>query len=252
MTKYLLPVMAAWFGLNVLSASPAHAEGLSKVQGDAILQELRTIRVLLQRQQIQARQPQRPTRPAIRGKVSTKGSPYLGKKHAPVTLVEFTDYQCPFCKRFFDATFAQLKKEYIDTGKLRFVSRNLPLPFHPFAEGAALAAACAGDQGRSKYWKMRNILFTHSQALQADRIQGYAKDMGLNMKHFNACVESKKHLKKIQKDVADARALGISGTPSFLLAKGSGDVVEGEGLVGAQPFAVFDARIKALLNSKKQ
>ncbi len=234
--------------------SSAHSEGLSKQQGDAMLQELRTIRVLLQQQQIrnqQGRMPSPAVRPVLRGKVSIKGSPYLGKKRAPLTLVEFTDYQCPYCKRFYDNTFAQLKKVYIDTGKVRFVSRNLPLPFHPFAEGAALAAACAGDQGKKKYWRMRDTLFSHSPALQADKVLGYAKELGLNMKRFNRCVDSKKHLKKIRQDMADARAISITGTPSFLLAKGSGDVVEGEKLVGAQPFAVFDARIKALLNSPK-
>jgi len=240
-------------GLLFVCLAPvsAQTEGLSKEQGDAILQELRNIRTLLQQQQVRA-QPQRPAAPVVqRGKVSSKGSPALGKSDAPLTLVEFTDYQCPYCKRFYDSTFAQLKKEYIDTGKLRFVSRNLPLPFHPFAEGAALAAACAGDQDKDKYWKMRDALFSHSTELQADKVQGYAKELGLNMQRFNKCVESKKHLKKIEADMAAARAIGITGTPSFLLARGSGDEVEGEKLIGAQPFAAFDARIKALLNSPK-
>jgi len=229
----------------------AMAEGLSKEQGDAILQELRNIRTLLQQQQLRAQQPQqRPTAPVVvkRGKVSVKGSPYLGRKNAPLTLVEFTDYQCPYCKRFYDQTFDELKKAYIDTGKVRFVSRNLPLQFHPYAEGAALAAACAGDQGKANYWKMRDSLFSHSPALQGDQVQGYAKELGLNMKSFNRCVESKKHRNRIQQDMADARSIGITGTPSFLLGKGD-DVIEGEKLVGAQPFAAFDARIKALLNS---
>jgi len=252
MKRLIVVAFLICMGVVAYGVMPAQAEGLSKEQGDSILQELRTIRVLLQQQQIRAQQRQMPQparKPVLRSKVSTKGSPYLGKKNAPLTLVEFTDYQCPYCKRFYDNTFAQLKKTYIDTGKVRFVSRNLPLPFHPFAEGAALAAACAGDQGKRKYWKMRNTLFSHSPALQTGQIQGYAKAMGLNMKRFNKCVKGKKHLKKIQQDMADARAIGITGTPSFLLAKGSGDVVEGEKLVGAQPFSVFDARIKALLNS---
>lgn len=237
--------------VSASSVPMAMAEGLSKEQGDQILQELRNIRLLLQQQQMRA-QPQRLAKPVVtRGKVNTKGSPYLGRKNAPITLVEFTDYQCPYCKRFYDNTFEQLKKAYIDTGKLRFVSRNLPLPFHPYAEGAALAAACAGDQGKVNYWKMRDTLFSHSPALQSDQVEGYAKELGLNMRSFNKCVADKKHLDRIKQDMEDAKAIGITGTPSFLLSSGSGDVVEGEKLVGAQPFAAFDARIKALLQSPK-
>jgi len=236
--------------LIVAIPGAAFAEGISREQGDEILKELKQIRGLLQQQQLRP-QKQRAAPAVQRGKVSVKGSPYLGKKSAPLTLVEFTDYQCPYCKRFYDATFAQLKKAYIDTGKLRFVSRNLPLPFHPFAEGAALAAACAGDQGKENYWKMREALFFHSPKLQPEQVRGYAKELGLSMKRFNTCLENKTHLKKIEQDMADARSVGITGTPSFLLARGSGDIVEGEKLVGAQPFAVFDERIKALLNADR-
>lgn len=229
-----------WFGMAIM---PVQAEGMTREQGDAILKELQTIRALLQQGPKQARQ-QKPSAPA-RVKVSSTDGVSFGNPKAPLILVEFTDYECPFCKRFYDTTFAEIKKKYIDTGKLRFISRNLPLPFHKYAGNAALAAACAGDQG--KYWQMRKSIFGNPKQMQMEHLSAYAKDNGLNVKQFDTCMTKKTHSAKIQKDVADAQAIGITGTPSFVLAKSDGHVVEGEKLIGALPLATFEAKIKALL-----
>ena len=246
MNRVLLVVGFICFGL---AATPVLAEGMSKQQGDEILKELKSIRVLLEKNQNQAKQPPQAAEVLKRVKASTTEGVALGSKKAPLVLIEFTDYQCPYCKRFYDTTFAELKKNYIDTGKLRFISRNLPLPFHKHAEDAALAAACANDQG--KYWQMRQSIFANPQQLQPENLSVYARDNGLSVKRFDMCMEKKTHIKKIQKDMADARAIGISGTPSFVLARNSGKIVEGEKVVGAQPFAAFSHHIESLLKQAK-
>ena len=105
--------------------------------------------------------------------------PFLGKADAPLTLVMFTDYQCPFCSRFETQTLPEIKKQYIDTGKLRFVVRDLPLPFHPNAPKAAEAAHCAEEQG--KYWELREKLVNNGDKLDAKLLPDYAKQVGLDV-----------------------------------------------------------------------
>lgn len=180
-------------------------------------------------------------------KVTTKGGVTLGKKNAPVTIVEFTDYQCPFCKRFMDSTFLEIKKKYIDTGKVKFVSRNMPLPFHKEAQSAAEAVMCTGEQSKKKYWKMRDIVFNNPRALSEEDLLNYGAELSLNMAKFSQCIKSKKHLTQINKDMADARSIGITGTPSFIIAPSNGTELTGELIIGAQGFSAFDTVIKKML-----
>ena len=218
----------------------AGSEGISKELGEAILAELRQIRALLERQQ-----PAAPPAPvAETAKVSAAGFS-IGRADAPLTLVEFADYQCPFCRQFQTTVYEKLKKNYIDTGKLRFISRDLPLEFHSNASAAANASRCAGDQ--NQFWLMRETLIAHADKLEQDAIAGYAKAVGLNMDQFGACVASGKYISSIRDDVAEATAAGIGGTPSFILGRTSAATVEGTKLTGAQPYEVFDKALIALL-----
>jgi len=225
-------------------------EGMTKKQGDAILKELRQIKALLEKQQRQAPAQAKGAAPeAVDATVGVE-SPTLGNKNAPLTLVEFTDYECPYCKRFYDAAFSQLKKNYIDTGKLKFVSRNLPLPFHKNARSAAQAALCAGDQG--KYWEMRNVIFKNSRALGGSQLSDYARDLNLDMKKFDTCLSSNKHAGKIDADVKEANSVGISGTPSFVLGKTvTKGKMKGEKIIGAQPYGAFEEKIESMLTEVK-
>ncbi len=228
-------------------------EGMSKDQADAILLELRQIRQLLQNQQTANAQANRPAAAAPAAAPSDKvkmavsqGWYSLGRADAPVTMVEFTDYQCPFCRRFESDSFAQLKKDYIDTGKVRFVSRDLPLEFHPNAAPAAQAARCAGEQ--NKFWEMHDAIMKDSSTdLSADAILSYGQKVSLDMPLFKACVGEKKFTESIKKDTADAGTLGISGTPSFVIGKTASDSIDGVRIVGAVPYTVFDSAIKDLL-----
>jgi len=170
----------------------------------------------------------------------------LGKSDAPLTLVEFTDYQCPFCGRFEQNTFPEIKKNYIDTGKLRLIVRDLPLEgLHPFALKAAQSVHCAGDQG--KFWEMKDVVFRNQNRLDADSLAGYAKELSLNDDTFKSCMADGKHLKEIGDEARYAQSLGITGTPTFILGKTAGDSVEGLVIVGAQPLEAFSAAIDGML-----
>ena len=227
-------------------------EGMTKDQADAILTELKAIHQLLQTQQNTraAAAPAPAPAPSDKVKMSVGTGWYaMGREDAPVTMVEFTDYQCPFCRRFEADSFAQLKKEYIDTGKVRFVSRDLPLDFHPNAPAAAMAARCAGDQ--HKVWDMRDAMMLDTATdLGPDSILKYGQKTNLDMTAFRGCLSDKKYTSAIQKDTADAGTLGISGTPSFVIGKTAKDEIAGVRIVGAVPYSVFDSTIKDLLTAK--
>ena len=173
-------------------------------------------------------------------------APFLGRADAPVTLVEFSDYQCPFCQRFFATTLPTLKRDYIDTGKLRYVFRDFPLDVHAQARKAAEAAHCAGEQG--KYWEMHDALFRNQSALTPARLAEYARALGLDGSRFDQCLTSGRHTARIQRGLADGAAAGVQGTPGFVVGKTQpGDSVEGTSIRGAQPLETFRRIIEQLL-----
>jgi protein-disulfide isomerase len=217
----------------------------------AILEELKQIKQLLadQNKYINARAvaPQRQQQP-VAAKVKLKVDPSwhaLGSDNAPITVVEFADYQCPFCRKFQSDTYAQFKKELIDSGKVRFVSSDLPLPFHEHSMKAAEAARCAGDQG--KFWEMRDILMGTTADLADASIDKYAATLSLNADSFDACLKTDKYKKDIEQQAAAANQLSISGTPSFVIAKTAKDTLDGVTVVGALPYAAFQSQIDGLL-----
>jgi protein-disulfide isomerase len=215
---------------------------ITREQADQILDELRQIRQLLEQQVAagggKAAAPQR-------ARLHMEGAPMIGSKNAPVTLVEFSDYQCPFCQRFYLQVFSELKKDFIDTGKLRFYSRDLPLDqIHPNAMRAAQAARCAGDQGQ--FWALRDIMSAHPEALDMTSLVTDASQVKINPDAFKTCVETGKYKEAVQGDLLEAMKIGADGTPAFVLGKSTPDGVEGELIVGAQPYSVFQDKLKAL------
>lgn len=172
----------------------------------------------------------------------------LGKADAPVTVIEFSDFQCPFCKRFRDQTFDLLKTTYIDTGKVKFVYRDFPLSsIHPNAQKAAEAAECAGEQ--EKYFDMHDKIFAGlpvwgSAPNPADTFKQYAQELGLKKADFDSCLDSGKMASEVSKDLTDGSASGISGTPGFWIVGKDG---KGTQLSGAQPFPSFQAAVEAQL-----
>ena len=179
-------------------------------------------------------------------KVSVDDDPVLGDKNAPITLIEFSDYECPFCKRHFDQTYSQLKKDYIDTGKVKLVFRDLPLSFHdPMATYEAHAANCARDQGGdTSYFKFHDEIFkrttSNGNGLTKDAVVKIATDLNMDVNKLKTCADSDTHKQEVSKDLTDASAAGASGTPTFFIGKStSNGEIDGIKLVGAQPFSAF-------------
>jgi len=219
-------------------------ETITREQADAILNELRQIRSLLERQlannAAQAPKPPAPTR----AKLDLTGVNMLGSKNAPLTLVEFTDYQCPFCQRFHTTVFADLKKNYVDTGKLRFYSRDLPLDFHSNALRAAQAARCAAEQGQ--FWTLRDLMGANPDKLDMENLAGFAGTLKMDVPAFRSCVQSEKYKNAVQTDTLEAMKIGADGTPAFVIGRSTPEGVDGELMVGALPYPAFDEKLKSL------
>lgn len=202
-----------------------------------------------------AQAPTQPTQQAPTGpvKVASADAPVLGNKSAPLTLIEFSDYECPFCKRSFDQLLPELKKNYIDAGKLKLVYRNLPLPFHQNAHKEAEAALCARDQGGdSIYFKFHDQIFTKTTSngtgLALDQLPIIAGNIGLNVSQFQQCLDSAKYKDYIDKDIAYATKVGANGTPTWFVGKSTlNGTIDGQIIVGAQPFTAFQPTIDNLL-----
>ncbi len=188
-----------------------------------------------------------------RAEVDIDDDAILGEKDAPVTIIEFSDYQCPFCRKFWTETFPLIKKEYIDTGKARFVYRDFPLDsIHPAATPAAIAAECVREKGKdAAYWKMHNKIFSEGNILDSGSENGpvtktaqfgnaelkkWAKDIGYDI---SGCLDSNKYANEVQGDLTDGSSAGVQGTPAFF--------INGKILSGAQPFAAFKQAIDAEL-----
>ena len=222
----------------------AAADTITRQQADQILDELRQIRQLMEQQVAAAAGKNGPPQPA-RARLHMEGAPMLGSKDAPITVVEFSDYQCPFCQRFHLQTYGQLKKDYIDTGKVRFYTRDLPIDqLHPNATRAAQAARCAGDQGQ--FWALRDIMSAHPEALDMTSLVADATQLHLNADTFKSCVETGKYQEAVKSDLLEAMKIGADGTPSFVVGKSTPDGVDGDLIVGAQPYSVFQEKFKAL------
>jgi protein-disulfide isomerase len=187
--------------------------------------------------------PSVPTQPS-QVSVSVDDDPFLGSADAPVTIIEFSDYQCPFCSRFWSQTLPSIKSEYIDTGKVKFVYRDFPLDsIHPFATPAAIAAECVREKGGDKgYFEYHDKIFAGQGVLSDSSLKAWAEELGYNI---DSCLDSKKYLSEVQKDLADGQAAGVRGTPGFIILKGDSNV--GTPLSGAQPFAAFQQIIEANL-----
>lgn len=158
--------------------------------------------------------------------IISPNDPIKGNPQAKVTIIEFSDFQCPYCGRVQE-TMNKILETYGD--QVRIVFKNYPLAFHENAENAALAALCAKEQG--KFWEYHDLLFKNQEALSASNLKKYASDLGLKTQDFNSCLDSKKYKNQISDDMKEAQRIGVEATPSFF--------VNGSLLKGAQPFENF-------------
>jgi protein-disulfide isomerase/plastocyanin len=160
-----------------------------------------------------------------------------GDVNAPVTIIEFSDFECPFCGKYVMETYPQIVKDYIETGKVRYVFRDFPLDFHTKAQKAAEAAECAGEQGM--YWEMHDYLFANQDYLEVSYLKGYAKDLKLDTDKFDECLDSGAMEEEVLADLIEGQSYGVSGTPGFF--------INGKMISGAQPYEVFVQEIEAAL-----
>jgi protein-disulfide isomerase len=183
--------------------------------------------------------------------IPTVSAPFntMGNAHAPVAIVEFSDLQCPYCASYALQTFPQLKRTYVDTGEVKYAAIDFPLSIHAYAMAAAVAARCAGEQGR--YWQYRDAVFSNQARLGEAPYDQLARDLGLDVTRFDTCRADGKQEAAVRAGIRDANANGIAETPSFMIGRFVNGRFEGETLSGARPFDEFAAKIDALLREAK-
>ena len=220
-------------------------EGLKLGQA-AMLQELASISRTIQGG---GSRQQGPKRNVV---LKATGAGVLGNAKARVAIIEFSDYQCPFCLRYFRNTMPKLIEEYVDTGKVKYVLRDFPLTsIHPEAFAAAVASRCAGDQG--KYMEMHDRFFAKQATLRRADWNAHAKAVGLDLGDFEACMESKRHEAAVREDMEAGIAAGVRGTPTFFIGPLDADgttMRAGNIVTGAQPYRVFKRALDSLLAAK--
>ena len=196
-------------------------------------------------------QQQQPQQVDIRGRVFDIGdNPVAGSESAKLIMVEFSDYQCPYCGRFTRETLPEIMKQYVDGGKIRYTVIDQPLPMHPEAPKAAEAAHCANDQG--KFWEMHEALMANQDNLK--NLSYYAKSLNLNIVEYENCLNTEKYKDAVNRNMSLAGDLGIDGVPGFILAsvdaKDPRRVTGITTIVGAVPFVNFRQELDAALENQ--
>lgn len=199
------------------------------------------------------------TQQAKEAKIESVGKFVLGNPNADLVMIEFADFQCPFCGKFYKTAEQQIIEKYIKTGKLRFEYRDLAF-LGEESILAAEAARCANDQG--KFWQYHNYLYEHQGgenqgAFSKANLKKFAQDLGLDTNQFNQCLDSEKYRNEVERSNQEAKNLGANSTPTILIGRlpmivkknssGISEVINGEFILGAYPFETFDEAIKSLL-----
>lgn len=180
--------------------------------------------------------------------ISTRGLPFMGSEEAKVTMIEFSDYQCFFCRRHDRQVAPRIVEEYVKSGQVKYVFADFPLASHAGASKAAQAAHCAGDQG--KYWEMNDLLFRHPQSLTETTLRAFGDSLGIENQVLLDCVASGKYARKVQEGLSQGKKVGVQGTPSFffgLTDKTQSTIRVRRTLTGAHPYPAFQRLIEELL-----
>lgn len=178
--------------------------------------------------------------PVVLDEAQLKNAPFKGQANAPVTLVVFSDFECPFCERFYSDAYKQVNEQYVTSGKVKIVFMQFPLSFHPEAQKAAEASLCVQAQkGNEGFWKMHDKLFENQADLSVENYKKWARELGVDGPRFDRCLDNGEFEARVNAELAYGQSLGVSGTPSSF--------VNGVPLVGAQPFSAFKQVIDAQL-----
>ncbi len=227
----------------VLSSISLSKAGDAKLSDKAFMAQVeKGIESYIEKQMVQQATGGKEAKPV---NVSIDDDPMKGDKKAPVTIVEFSDFECPYCARFYKDTYKKLVSEYVNKGKVRFVYRDFPLGFHNNAKPASIAANCAREQGGdTAYFKYHDKLYENQSSLGAANFKKWAKELNLDLVKFDKCLIDKKQSDEVDKDFKDGQSYGVSGTPAFF--------VNGKKVTGAQPFSIFKSLIEEELKKVKK
>jgi protein-disulfide isomerase len=245
-------------GANAQTAPSANEGNENQETEKALLRELAAIREEIQSLRMEVsdlsdqvadihRVAVRPSAPPPPESVNLDENRALGSADATVAIVEFSDYQCPYCERFFSQTFSKLEEDYIETGKVRFYFRDFPLTqIHPQAKSAAIAANCAGRQGG--YWKMHHELFTNQAELGPELYKELAQKLQLDVPEFETCLAAPDESQKVDDDLAYGQTLTVQGTPHYFVGRvQDGQLVNILRVNGAQPYELFSKVLESML-----
>ena len=233
--------------INVLRAVGWLALGLGVGSGGTLLFQRWTTTATPIPNALEERQP--PLKAELTTELLLAGEPVLGSRQAPLTIVEFSDFECPYCRLFHQEVMPSLKRDYIDTGLVRFIHKDLPLPFHNQARPAAAAARCAGEQNR--YWDLYDALFDQQTCLECKGVVGIAETIQLDTSALRACMQREATKTVITTNLSEAELHNIRATPTFVIGasrndgKHHGDIVE-----GTMPWPQFKALIDLQLESQ--
>jgi len=218
-----------------------------QAQQQQIISQLADIKQLLAANAAARPAPQPPALPSA---LPTHDEAFRGETDAPVAIIEYADFECPYCGQYEREVYPQISTDYVQTGKVRYLYRDLPLPMHPHALGAARAARCAGEQG--KFWEMHDSLFAKQNAIRDVDMPGRAQEVGLDTGTFSECLSSDRYTDEINKSAAEAQKMGIEGTPTFFIGKidPKGEVTNLKMIIGARPYDDFKSAIEDSLAAK--
>ncbi len=261
MLKYIIQLIFSLLALQFIIACQPQNEGKSQQEISELKQDIKQLRedittIGSQVKEIHeiatnAQKPQHKTLPTQANFDGGGQIPLMGDAQAQLAIIEFSDYQCPYCKRFIDQTFTKLKSNYVDSGKVKYLTRDFPLAFHPKAQGAAIAANCSLQQ--NAYWPMRAALFKNMKQLGDPLYQQTAVELALDMGKFSECLADKAMADKIAQDIAYGRSLGIKGTPSFVIGRiENNQLITPKLVVGAQSYETFVLLLDELLAKQPQ
>ena len=234
--------------INVLRAVGWLALGLGVGSGGTLLFQRWTTTATPIPNALEERQP--PLKAELTTELLLAGEPVLGSGQALLTIVEFSDFECPYCRLFHQEVMPSLKRDYIDTGLVRFIHKDLPLPFHNQARPAAAAARCAGEQNR--YWDLYDALFDQQTCLECKGVVGIAETIQLDTSALRACMQREATKTVITTNLSEAELHNIRATPTFVIGasrndgKHHGDIVE-----GTLPWPQFKALIDLQLEVQK-
>jgi len=258
-TLSIKSILGAWaivFGQLAVATdsagqSPADVQSIKqeleslRASQTAMRDELREIKALLQK--VNAAAPPAAA-PSAGTELSLEGAQVRGPSQARVVFMEYSDFQCPFCASYAATTYPQIRRDYVETGRMRYAFVNFPIEtLHPMAYKEHVAAACAADEGH--FWEMHDRLFANPKAVDSKALAGHAEAIGLNAASFRACLETDGHSAEIRQSMKTGSALGVSGTPTFVIGViGPDEKLKAVKVIsGAKPYSVFKDAIDGVL-----